>query len=83
MKKTGKFLLIIILVCMIAVVGYAAGQDTVVYITKTGEKYHTGQCSSLKKSRISISLGDAVAKGYGPCQRCKPPILDIDEDEEE
>jgi len=83
MKKTGKLFLVIILVCMIAVVSNAAGQDTVVYITKTGEKYHTGQCSSLKKSKITISLGEAVAKGFGPCQRCKPPILDIDEDEEE
>ena len=83
MKKTGKLFLVIVLVCMIAVVSYAAGQDTIVYVTKTGEKYHTGQCSSLKKSKISISLGEAVAKGFGPCQRCKPPILDvIDEDDE-
>ena len=82
MKKTGKLFLLIILVCMIAVVGYAAGPDTIVYVTKTGEKYHTGQCSSLKRSKITISLGDAVAKGFGPCLRCKPPVLD-DEDEEE
>ena len=78
MKKANKLILIIILVCMIAVVGYAAGQDTIVYITKTGEKYHTGQCSSLKKSKISISLGEAVAKGYEPCKLCKPPILSED-----
>ena len=82
MKKTSKLFLMIILVCMIAVVGYAAGQDTVVYVTKTGEKYHTGQCSSLKKSKISISLGEAVAKGFGPCQRCKPPVLDKEDEEE-
>jgi methylphosphotriester-DNA--protein-cysteine methyltransferase len=79
MKKANKLILIIILVCVIAVVGYAAGQDTVVYITKTGEKYHTEQCSSLKKSKISISLGEAVARGYEPCRNCKPPSLDENE----
>jgi hypothetical protein len=82
MKKANKLFLLIILVCMIAVVGYAAGPDTIVYVTKTGEKYHTGQCSSLKRSKITITLGEAVAKGFGPCLRCKPPILDLDEDEE-
>ena len=80
MKKANKLILIIILVCMITVVGYAAGQDTIVYITKTGEKYHTERCSSLKKSKISISLGEAVAKGYEPCKLCKPPSLDLDEE---
>ena len=79
MKKASKLFLLIVLVCMIAAAGFAAGQDTIVYITKTGEKYHTGQCSSLKKTKIPISLGEAVAKGYEPCQRCKPPILDVDE----
>jgi len=82
MKKMVKLFLIIVLVCMIAGIGYAAGQDTIVYITKTGEKYHTGQCSSLKRSKITISLGEAVAKGFGPCQRCKPPILDLDDEDE-
>jgi methylphosphotriester-DNA--protein-cysteine methyltransferase len=83
MKKTSKLFLTVVLVCIIAVVGYAAGPDTIVYVTKTGEKYHTGQCSSLKRSKITISLGEAVAKGFGPCLRCKPPILDPDEEEEE
>lgn len=46
-----------------------------VYVTNTGEKYHRGSCSSLRKSQIPISLGDAVAQGYGPCKRCNPPTL--------
>jgi len=79
MKKAGRFFLVAILVCVIAGVGYAAGRDTVVYVTRTGEKYHTERCSSVRNSKISISLGEAVAKGYGPCQRCKPPVLDGDE----
>ena len=79
MKKAGRFFLVVILVCAVAGVGYAAGRDTVVYITKTGERYHIERCTSVRNSKISISLGEAVAKGYEPCQRCDPPILDEDE----
>ncbi len=53
----------------------AADGTTTVYITKTGEKYHTGKCSYLKKSKIEISLEDAVDQGYDPCSRCNPPEL--------
>jgi len=76
MKKLGKRLLVLGLVLMVAAVGFAANSDVVVYITKSGEKYHTGSCASLRKSKIEITLGEAVDKGYGPCSRCKPPVLD-------
>jgi competence protein ComEC len=76
MKKIGKILLVITLVCIVAAAGFAANKDTVVYITKSGGKYHTGSCSYLSKSKIETTLGEAVGKGYGPCSRCKPPILD-------
>jgi uncharacterized repeat protein (TIGR02543 family) len=46
-----------------------------VYITKTGSKYHRDGCSSLRKSKIAISLQDAVARGYEPCKNCNPPTL--------
>jgi len=65
-----------VIICAVAAVGYAAGKDTIVYITKTGEKYHTARCSSVSKSKIEITLGRAVERGFGPCQRCKPPVLD-------
>lgn len=45
---------------------------TVVYITKTGEKYHRDGCSSLSKSKIEIELADAQGRGYEPCKKCKP-----------
>jgi competence protein ComEC len=48
-------------------------KEQTVYITKTGKKYHTGTCRYLSKSKISISLKDAKAKGYTPCSVCKPP----------
>jgi len=80
MKKTYKHFLLIILVCMIAAVGYAADEDTVVYITNTGERYHTEQCTSLRNSKIEISLEEAVAKGLEPCARCKPPVIAEDDE---
>lgn len=49
-------------------------EGTVVYITETGEKYHREHCQYLSKSKIPISLEDAIAAGYGRCSRCKPPI---------
>lgn len=55
---------------------FAAGGDTVVYITKTGKKYHSSGCSSLSKSKIETTLQNAVDKGYEPCKKCKPPKLD-------
>jgi competence protein ComEC len=76
MKNIGKCLLVIILVCVVAGAGFAANKDVVVYITKSGEKYHTASCLFLKKSRIEISLGSAVSRGYEPCSHCKPPLLD-------
>jgi hypothetical protein len=44
--------------------------STVVYITKTGAKYHQSGCSYLKNSSIKISLEDAKKQGYMPCSRC-------------
>jgi len=48
----------------------ASDDDVIVYITNTGEKYHRDGCSSLSKSKIPISLSDAIARGYTPCARC-------------
>ena len=48
-------------------------QSVMVYITKTGKKYHKDGCSSLSKSKTPISLTDAKSKGYTPCSICNPP----------
>ena len=48
-------------------------ETVTVYITRTGKKYHRGQCSYLRKSKIPIMLKEAKAQGYGPCSRCSPP----------
>lgn len=43
-----------------------------VYITKTGSKYHTSGCRYLSRSKIPISLEDAIRR-YSPCSVCRPP----------
>ncbi len=45
-----------------------------VYVTNSGSKYHTSNCSYLRSSSIPITLAEANQKGYGPCSRCDPPI---------
>ena len=48
-----------------------AGSD-IVYVTKTGDKYHAAGCRSLAKSSTAISRADAIAQGYTPCSICNP-----------
>ena len=43
-----------------------------VYITNTGEKYHSSGCRYLHKSKISIELSDALEQGYTACKVCGP-----------
>ena len=46
---------------------------TVVYVTATGDKYHSGNCGYLK-SKYKTTLLEALIDGYSPCSRCNPPI---------
>ena len=48
-------------------------EDERVYITRTGKKYHRERCSSLRRSKIPISLVEAKERNFGPCGRCNPP----------
>lgn len=47
--------------------------DNIVYVTKTGTKYHRADCPMLKSSKIEMTLKEAKAKGYTPCNKCNPP----------
>lgn len=53
---------------------YAAHSDSViVYVTKTGTKYHRDGCRYLAKSQFAITLAEAKEEGYEPCSKCNPP----------
>lgn len=49
-------------------------ESIIVYVTQTGSKYHVENCSSLPKSKIEISLEEAIKK-YEPCSMCNPSTL--------
>ena len=48
-------------------------ENATVYVTRTGKKYHRDGCSSLRRSKIPISLAEAKERNFGPCGRCNPP----------
>lgn len=58
----------------VAVAQEPVSGSTIVYVTKTGAKYHQAGCSSLRRSAIPMKLAEA-AQRYGPCLNCKPPRL--------
>ncbi|MBU3217814.1 hypothetical protein LL033_24720 (plasmid) [Clostridium estertheticum] len=43
-----------------------------VYITKTGKKYHSAGCRYLRRSEISIKKSEAINEGYTACSVCNP-----------
>ena len=45
----------------------------IVYLTRTGVKYHRNGCQHLSISKIEATLEDAKAMGLKPCSRCNPP----------
>lgn len=47
-------------------------KESMVFITKTGKKYHTIDCHYLKYSSIKIEINKAKDQGYTPCSVCKP-----------
>lgn len=51
-----------------------ASEGCIIYLyPKTGAVYHLKNCPLVDKYIIKIQLRDAISKGYGPCQKCKPP----------
>ena len=53
-----------------------ATEATIVYLAKSGSRYHTKDCRYLnKKPGKEITIGDAMKQGYAPCNVCKAPRL--------
>ena len=48
--------------------------DVIVYVTKSGTKYHLGHCQYLRKSRTPTSL-DKARPQYSQCSVCRPHTL--------
>ncbi|TXK77864.1 hypothetical protein [Mesonia sp. K4-1] len=44
----------------------------VVYVTKTGKKFHKSSCRYLKSSKIKTTKAEAKDAGYTACKVCKP-----------
>ena len=44
--------------------------EEVVYITKSGKKYHNEGCECLHESKIKTTKNEAEAKGYTYCEKC-------------
>lgn len=47
-------------------------QQKIVYITRTGSKYHRGDCRYLRQSKMQTTRKDATRNGYTACSVCKP-----------
>ena len=47
-------------------------QEKTVYITTTGQKYHTKTCRTMKQGITPVSLSNAAARGYVACMVCNP-----------
>ena len=62
-----------LLPALVIFIFFIAGKDNTVFTTDTGSKYHRGTCSSLRSSKIRITLNDAVRRGLKPCEICNPP----------
>jgi hypothetical protein len=47
-------------------------KDIVVYITRTGAKYHVSSCRYLRQSKIKTTKKTAMKDGYSACKVCAP-----------
>jgi micrococcal nuclease len=73
MRRIRRCLALLILFTVLDVC--RAGGHVPVYVTNSGRKYHREDCGVLRRSKIAVSLVDAVRSGYRPCTLCNPPLL--------
>jgi hypothetical protein len=71
-KKGKGVLLLFLVLCSIAACSLDDSEKTV-YVTKSGSKYHTYSCSTIKRStKIKTTKSEALSLGYTACKVCKP-----------
>ena len=44
--------------------------ECIVYVTRTGIRYHYGWCRYLRLSKIPMKRSKAIGEGYTPCRVC-------------
>ena len=49
--------------------------EKIVYIAKTGKKYHIENCRTLRGEKEAIDLNGAIKNGYEACKICKPDVI--------
>ena len=49
--------------------------EKIVYIAKTGKKYHLENCRTLRGEKEAIDLNEAIKNGYEVCKVCKPDVI--------
>lgn len=47
-------------------------EDSTVYVTMYGKKYHCEYCGYLRHTKDEMELEKAIKAGYEPCAVCKP-----------
>ncbi|GMO49959.1 MAG: hypothetical protein Ta2G_07190 [Termitinemataceae bacterium] len=52
-----------------------AQEDTIVYLSASGAKYHNQNCSTLRNTKTPVKLKYALEQGKGPCAVCNPVTL--------
>jgi micrococcal nuclease len=80
MKVMRRTSYIFVLLMLFAALDVCRADDGPVYVTNSGWKYHRENCGALSRSKIAVSLADAVRSGYEPCALCDPPVLPLDAD---
>lgn len=53
-------------------IAYVQKKEQTVYVTRTGKKYHLGDCRYLRQSKIPIKKSQAIREGYTACKVCRP-----------
>jgi hypothetical protein len=73
-SKLGKWSPLICVVLIVFALGFSVyqSQNTVVYVTDTGRRFHREGCESLEYSRHSLKRGEAHQEGYTACKICFP-----------
>lgn len=54
--------------------GMSASDEPLVWIPKSGSKYHSKSTCSNMKNPLQVTLSEAKDGGYEPCKKCRPPV---------